>query len=197
MLVVGICTRRRPSSVLGTTLGDVIRVVPTVRVEIKVCEPFNASNPVQEQLSCVSTSGWLYNLGDLITSTNNALASRVKQHRNVLVLGLGTFPDLYLTSTPKDTNTHSRQEVVGSVRVKVDATIEDGCGVLADRRRDERLTTGMVLDEIGNVVDNTGNGNKCLAVLRLGHKIIPADDWKLLKWGTPIQSGSLLVKLLL
>lgn len=55
----------------------------------------------------------------------------------------------------------------------------------------------MVLDEVGNVVDYTGDGHKSLAVLGLLDKIVPVNDGELLEWETPVKLGALLVELLL
>ena len=79
----------------------------------------------------------------------------------------------------------------------VDTTVEHSGGVLANTGSDEGLSTWVVLDEVTNIVDNTGNGNKSATVLSLGLVVVPRDDWELLKWNTPIKSGALLVELLL
>jgi hypothetical protein len=125
------------------------------------------------------------------------MTSRVVHVGNVLVLELGSLPDLNFASTTENTNTHGGQEVVGSIGVVVDTTIEDRGGILADGRRDERLATRVVLDEIGYVVDDTSNGNESLAVLGLGDEVIPANYRKLFKRSAPVESGTLLIKLLL
>lgn len=81
--------------------------------------------------------------------------------------------------------------------MQVDTTIEDGCGILSNGRGDESLATGVVLDEVGNVVDDTGNGHESLAVLGLLNKVVPVNDGELLEWETPVKLGALLVELLL
>lgn len=81
--------------------------------------------------------------------------------------------------------------------MQVDTTVEDGCGILSNRRGDESLATGVVLDEVGNVVDDTGDGHESLPVLGLLNKVVPVNDGKLLKWETPIKLGALLVEFLL
>lgn len=108
-----------------------------------------------------------------------------------------SLPDLNLTATTKDTNAHSRQQVVGGIRVLVDTTVEDCSSILANGRRDESLATRVVLDEVGHVVDNTGNSNEALAILGLSNVIIPVNNGELLKRYTPIKLRSLLVELLL
>lgn len=86
---------------------------------------------------------------------------------------------------------------MGGVGVEVDTAVEDGSGVLADGGGDEGLATGVVLDEVGNVVDNTGDGNEGLAVLGLRDEVVPVDDGELLEGSTPVEGGALLVELLL
>ncbi len=79
----------------------------------------------------------------------------------------------------------------------VDTTVEDGGCVLSNTGRDESLSTGVVLDKVGNIVDNTSNSDESAAVLGFSLVIIPVDDWQLLKRNTPVESLSLLVELLL
>lgn len=55
----------------------------------------------------------------------------------------------------------------------------------------------MLLDEVGHVVDNTGDRNKAAAVLGLGDVVVPVDDRQLLQRDTPVELGALLVELLL
>lgn len=83
------------------------------------------------------------------------------------------------------------------VGVVVDATVEDCRGILANTGVDQCLATRVVLDEIANVVNDTGNSNKGTAILGLLHVVVPADDRELLKRNTPVESGALLVELLL
>lgn len=79
----------------------------------------------------------------------------------------------------------------------VNTTIEHGSSVLADTRLDDGTTTGMVLDKVGNVVDNTGNSHKITAVLALLLILFPGHDGELLERDTPVKLGALLVELLL
>jgi len=122
----------------------------------------------------------LRDLGDLITGSDDALAFRVVDVGHVLVLKLSPLPDLDLATSTKDTDAHGREQVVGGVGVEVDTTVEDSSGVLANGRRDEGLATGVVLDEVCDVVDDTGDSNESLAILRLLNKVVPTDDGKLL-----------------
>ena len=79
----------------------------------------------------------------------------------------------------------------------VDTTVENGGCVLSNTGRDESLSTRVILDEVGNIVDNTSNSDESAAVLGFGLVIIPVDDRQLLERNTPVESLSLLVELLL
>ena len=79
----------------------------------------------------------------------------------------------------------------------VDTTVENGGCVLSNTGRDESLSTRVVLDEVGNIVDNTSNSDESAAILGFGLVIIPVDDRQLLERNTPVESLSLLVELLL
>jgi hypothetical protein len=149
------------------------------------------------RLSSIGAGSGLNHLGDLRTSTDDALASRVVHVGDILVLELSALPDLNLATTAEDTNTHGRQKVVGGVGVEVDTTVEDGSGVLSNGGVDESLATRVVLNEVGNIVDNTGNSDETLSSLGLSNKVIPVDNGKLLKRNTPVEGSTLLVKLLL
>ena len=135
--------------------------------------------------------------GDLVASANDALARGVGDGSHVLVLGLGALPNLHLATTPQDTDSHGREEVVGGVGVVVDTAVKDGSGVLANGRRDQSLATGVVGNELANVVDDTSNRDPSLAVLRLLNKVVPADNREALKRDTPVEGRALLVELLL
>lgn len=86
---------------------------------------------------------------------------------------------------------------MGRVRVKINTSVEDSCSILADSRRDEGFSSRVVLDEVGHIVNNTSDGNKGLAILGFGDKVIPSDDGELLKWRAPVEGSALLVELLL
>ena len=133
----------------------------------------------------------------LKASPNDLLAGRVGNGGEVLVLGLGTLPDLNLAAAADDADTHGREKVVGGVGVVVDTTVEDGGSVLANGRVDESLATGVILDELANVVDDTSDSDPGLAVLGLGNKVVPADNGEVLEGNTPVKGGALLVELLL
>ena len=135
---------------------------------------------------------------NLVASPDDALAGRVTDVGHVLVLELGALPDLDLASSAEHTNAHRRKKVVGSVGVEVDTAVEDcGC-VLADSGRNEGLATGVLVDEVANIVDDTGDGGKLLSVLlAVGDEIVPVDNGELFKGNTPVESSTLLVELLL
>jgi hypothetical protein len=75
---------------------------------------------------------------------------------------------------------------VGGIGVKIDTTVENGCGILADSGCDECLATRVVLNEVGNIVNNTSDGDEGLSVFGFCDEIIPANNWKLLKRCTPV-----------
>lgn len=148
-------------------------------------------------LGSIGTGHWCGEPGNLRACTNDALASRVIDIGHVLVLKLGALPDLDFTATAEDTDSHGGEKVVGGVGVVINTAIEDGGGILANGRRDQRLATRMVLDEVGNIVNDTGNGNKTLAVLGICNKVVPVHNGELFQRSTPVESGALLIKLLL
>jgi len=137
----------------------------------------------------------LSNLGDLIAGTDDRVTELVLGSEAVLLLG--ALPDLNLTATTDYTDAHSGEKVVGSVGVEVDTTIEHGSGILADAALNESLTTGVLIDEVGDVVDNTSDSDETTAVLGLLNVVVPLDDGQLLKRNTPVELLALLVDLLL
>jgi hypothetical protein len=147
---------------------------------------------------CVSTGNGLANAGDLVAGADNALARRVANGSNVLVLRLSTLPDLNLAAAAENTDSHGGEKVVGGVGVVVDTTVEDSSSVLANGSRDESLATGVVLDEVADIVDDTSDSDPGLALsLGLLNEFVPADDGEKLKGLAPVKSGALLVELLL
>lgn len=65
---------------------------------------------------------------------------------------------------------------MGGVGVVVDAAVEDGGGVLADARVDQGPSTGVLLDEVRDVVNDTSNCNQGAAVLGFLLVGVPVDD---------------------
>jgi hypothetical protein len=139
----------------------------------------------------------LRNLGNLVTGPDDVVAVVILDDVDILVLPLSALPDLNLASTADDTDSHSGQQVVGTVRVEVDTTVEHGGSILANTALDESLATRVLVNEIGNVMDNTGNGNETTAVLGLLNIVVPLDDGELVERYTPVELGALLVDLLL
>jgi hypothetical protein len=86
---------------------------------------------------------------------------------------------------------------MGTVGVEVDTTVEHGSGILSDTALDESLATGVLSDEVGNIVDNTSDGDQTTAVLSLLNVVVPFDNRELVERYTPVELGALLVDLLL
>lgn len=150
-----------------------------------------------KHLRSIGSRNGLRDLGGLVASADNFLTRGVGDGLDVLVLGLGALPDLNLAAATKNANSHGGEKVVGAVGVVVDTTVEDSSGVLANGRVDEGLATGVVSNELANIVNDASDGNPGLAVLGLGDKVVPADNGQVLERNTPVKSGTLLVELLL
>ena len=86
---------------------------------------------------------------------------------------------------------------MSGVGVVVNTAVEDGSSVLANGRGDKSLATRVILDEVANIVDDASNSDEGLAILGLLNEIVPADNGKLLEGSSPVELGTLLVKLLL
>lgn len=137
------------------------------------------------------------NTGNLASGSDDLLSSRVTDVGDILVLPLSSLPDLDFTASSEHTDSHGGQEVVSGIGVVVDTTVEHGGGILANTRRDESPATGVLLDEVGDIVNDTGNRDESAAVLGLLLVGLPVDDGKLLQGNTPVEGLSLLVELLL
>lgn len=148
-------------------------------------------------LGCTSADNGLLHLGDLVSGADDAVASAVLDILDILGGILTTLPDLDFASATNDANAHRGEEVVCGVGVIVDTAVEHSGSVLADTRGNQSLASRMILDEVGDIVYDTSYGNEATAALSLGNIIVPFDDRKLLKRNTPVELGSLLVKLLL
>jgi len=81
--------------------------------------------------------------------------------------------------------------------VIIDTSVKNRGGILANAGIYERLSARVILDEVRDVVNDTSNSDESTAILGFSLILIPVDDWKLLKWNTPVESCSLLVKFLL
>jgi hypothetical protein len=123
--------------------------------------------------SCSASSGdILQYLGRLSAGAQYSLTILIT-YDLALVLLLRSLPDLNFAAASDDADPHGGEEVVGRVGVHVHTAVEHGGGVLADSGRDHRLATWMILDEVGDVVDNTGDGNEATAVLGLINVFVP------------------------
>jgi len=147
--------------------------------------------------SCSTSCGSvLDNLGWLPASTDDSLPRRVAADFTLGFI-LRFSPDIDLTATTDDTNSHRREEIVCSVAVHVNSAIEHSSGILANTRADHSLATGMILDEIGHIMNDASNGDEATTVLALVNIVVPFHDRELLERNTPVKSGTLLIKLLL
>lgn len=149
----------------------------------------------ETHLCSVGGGNGLRDLGDLLASTDDTLTILVANV--VVVLLVGSLPDLNLTPTTDDTNSHGREQVMSGVGVVVDAAVEHGGGILTDTRVDHSLATGVVLDKVGDIVDNAGDRDEPTTILGLLDVLVPLHDGKLVQRSTPVQPGALLVDLLL
>lgn len=83
-------------------------------------------------------------------------------------------------------NSHGGQQVVSSIRVLVNSTVESLSGVLTQRGVDQSSSTRVFLDEVLDVVDNTGDDDKTLLLGDLV-EVRTVPDWQLLDGSTPVQ----------
>jgi len=117
---------------------------------------------------------------------------------HVFVLELGALPNLNLATAAEHSDTHGREEIVGSVGVKVDATVKNSRSVSADGRVDKSLTARMVLDEVANIVDDAGDGRQGFSIFPgIGNEVVPVDNGQLLERNAPVEGSTLLVEGLL
>lgn len=139
----------------------------------------------------------LGDLRDLVTSPNNFVALVVLRVLNFLVLLLCPLPNLDLATATNDTNTHSREKVMGRVGVHIDPTVEHSGGVFTDAGADHGLSSRVRRNESGNVMDNTSHSNEATAILRLVLEVVPFHNGEGIEWNTPVKFGTLLIKLFL
>ncbi|KAI6876604.1 Acyl-CoA [Hortaea werneckii] len=154
-------------------------------------------NVWQASLCRTSARRRVIDLSDLLASPDDPLTVLVFDDHGALAVIVGALPDLDFHAAADYTDTHGGEQVVGGVGVVVDAAVEHGGRVLADPALDHGLATGVVGDEVGHVVDDTGNRDQATAVLALVNVVIPLEDGQLLKRHTPVELGALLVELLL
>ena len=119
----------------------------------------------------------LCDLGHLVAGADDLLTLTVLVELHVLVLPLCSLPDLDFAATADDTDSHGGEEVVGGVGVHVDSTVEHGGGIFADAAVDHGLASRMLLDEVCDVVNHTGNGDETAAILCLVLEVVPFHDW--------------------
>ena len=86
---------------------------------------------------------------------------------------------------------------MGSIGVVVDTTVEYSGSVLSNSGVDHSLSAGVVVDERGNIMNNAGNKDKSASVASLLLVLLKFHDRELLQRNTPVQGGTLAVKLLL
>lgn len=139
----------------------------------------------------------LLDLGDLIARANDEVSSVVLDVVDVLVFPLSALPDLDFAAATNDTDSHGGEQVVGSVGMGVDAAVEDGRGVLAETALDHGFSTRVLVDEVGHIVNDTGNRNETATLVDLLDVVVPLNDGKLIERNTPVKLRTLLVELLL
>lgn len=139
----------------------------------------------------------MLDLGDLVSCPDNGVASVVLDVLDILVLPLGALPDLDLAATTDDTYPHSREQVVRGIGVQVHATVEHGGNVLAKTALDEGPASRVLVDEVGDIMNNTSDSDETTAIANLFNIVVPFDNGELVERDTPVELGALLVKLFL
>ena len=146
---------------------------------------------------CSRTRRRLLHLCDLLTSPHNLFPVSVFEVLDFLIFILGSLPDLDFHAATNHTYSHRREQIMCSVGVGIDAAIEHSRSIFTDARANHGLSTRMVLDEGGDIMDDAGDGNETAAVLTLFDILIPFHDRQLLERNTPIELGTFLIELLL
>ena len=154
-------------------------------------------NEQERRLCGAGADHGLVDLGNLVASADDGVAGFILGHDALLVLLLGALPDLNLASTTDHTNSHGGKQVVSSVGVQVDTTVEHGSSILSDTAADEGPATGVLVDEVGYIMDDTSNSDETTAVLGLLNIVVPLNDGELVERNAPVELSALLVKLLL
>jgi len=147
---------------------------------INSLDMFCQNTQCQVCLRCVCRCNWLRDTRDLVSSSDDLLPCRVTDKGYILVLPLCPLPDLHFTTSSKNTYSHCRQQVVSRIGVVIDTAVEHSSSILSDTRSDQGLSTGMILDEVGNIVNNTCNWDESPTILCLLLVGLPVDDRKLL-----------------
>ena len=83
------------------------------------------------------------------------------------------------------------------IAVHVDAAVEHGGCILADAGADHGFAAGMIFDEVGDVVDDAGDGDEAAAVLGLVDVVVPFHDGQGVEGHAPVELGAFLVEFFL
>lgn len=126
----------------------------------------------------------------------NSVTALVANNVDILLLVLSGLPHLNLHTASDDGHSHGREQVVCGVGVSVHTSVEDGGTVLAHSAHDESLSTRVVLNKGGDIVDDSGDEHEVTG-LSLLLELLKLDDGKLLNGNTPVEGVSPLVELLL
>ena len=94
-------------------------------------------------------------------------------------------------------NTEGAEQVLGSIGVIVDTSIESLGGVLANEGLDEGFTSGMGGDELGNVVHQIVDNDKGRAFEASALDVVLGKERELLNGKSPVESAHLVFKSLL
>lgn len=109
---------------------------------------------------------------------------------------MGLLPDLDLASTAHNTHTHGRKEVVGSIVMVVDTTVEYSGTILTNSGFDQNTSTRVTVDEISDIVDDTRDDNE-VTLLGSLTELIEFNHRKLVDRNTPVKTVTPSVELLL
>ena len=140
---------------------------------------------------------WLRDSGNLSASSDYAGTRRIVYKRYIFVFALSLLPNFNLASSPYDTNSHGGEKVMGSVGVKVNTTVKHSCGVFPNTRVNHSSAAGVVLDEVPDIVDDTGNRDQSPSVASLLLEIFEFNNRELLERDTPVELSTNTVELLL
>lgn len=148
-------------------------------------------------LRCISCSNRFRDLRHLRPRPHDPIPIFIPHRLHLLILLLCSLPNFHLTAATDDPNPHRRQQIVRCVGMVVHPAVKHGSGILADTGVDHRFTARVVLDEIRDVMDDTGNGDETAAVLSLVDVVVPFNDGELLERDAPVELRAALVDFLL
>lgn len=135
----------------------------------------------------------LHDLRRLVARPNDLRPRAVVHVLHVLILPLRALPDLDLAAAADDAHPHRTQQIMRGVGVHVHAAVEHGRGVLSDAAADHGFASGVVLDELRDVVDHARDGDEAAPVLGLVDVVVPLDDGELVEGHAPVEPRALLV----